>query len=182
MRHQVIQLKELQDSGIFKVSIQIPLEKGWIERVKFSVSTFNKKEAFQMNHVKNDDKYAYFEVKVELPTSAIYHYYFTFEANGRFQYYKKINLTGDTSLSKEECWKMSVGFNVPEWAKGAVMYHIFVDRYRRGKGTVKKIMPRRNLYRNWFEAPTIGPDENGEWNIDFYGGDIKGIDRHRLGG
>ena len=59
MRHQVIQLKELQDGGIFKVSIQIPLEKGWIERVKFSVSTFNKKEAFQMKHVKNDDEYAF---------------------------------------------------------------------------------------------------------------------------
>ena len=176
MRHQVTQLRKLEDGGIFKVSVQIPLEKGWIERVKFSVSTFNKKEVFQMNHVKNDDKYAYFEATVELQTSAIYHYYFTFEANGRFQYYKQINLTGDTSLSKEECWKMSVGFNVPEWAKGAVMYHIFVDRYRRGKDTVKKIMPRRNLYRNWFEEPTIGPDENGEWNIDFYGGDIKGID------
>lgn len=176
MRHQIELLQKTENGGIYKVSIQIPFKKGWIERVKFSVSNSNKKEAFQMDHVKNDNEYAFFEAIVELQTSAVYHYYFTFEANGRFQYYKKANFTGDTSLSKEECWKISVGFDVPEWAKGAVMYHIFVDRYRRSKDTVKKIMPRRKLYRNWNAEQTIGPDENGEWNIDFYGGDIKGIE------
>ena len=138
---------------------------GWIERVKFSVLSFGKKDAFQMKHVKNENNYACFETTVTLENSAMYQYYFSFEANGRFQYYKKKNITGDTSLTKEEYWKMSVGFDVPKWAKGATMYHIFVDRYRKGKDMKKEPMPRRILHENWDEPPVLGPDENGLWTI-----------------
>ena len=176
MRHQITQIATTKDGAIFKVSIKIPFEMGWIERVKFSVLSFVKKDAFQMKHVKNEDNYACFETTVTLENSAMYQYYFSFEANGRFQYYKKKNITGDTSLTKEEYWKMSVGFDVPEWAKGATMYHIFVDRYRKGKDMKKEPMPRRILHENWYEPPVLGPDENGLWNIDFYGGDLKGIE------
>ena len=176
MRHQITKIANTKDGAIYKVSIQIPFEKGWVERVKFSVLTFGKKDAYQMKHVKNDKENAYFETTVTLENSAIYQYYFSYEANGRFQYYKKKNITGDTSLTKEEYWKMSVGFDVPEWAKGATMYHIFVDRYRKGKGIEKISMPRRKIHENWYEPPTLGPDEDGLWNADFYGGDLKGIE------
>ena len=176
MRHQITQIATTKDGAKFKVSIRIPCEMGWIERVMFSVLSFGKKDAFQMKHVKNEDNYACFEATVTLENSAMYQYYFSFEANGRFQYYKKKNITGDTSLTNEEYWKMSVGFDVPEWAKGATMYHIFVDRYRKGKNMKKEPMPRRTLHENWDEPPVLGPDENGLWNIDFYGGDLKGIE------
>ena len=176
MRHQITQIKKHKNGGIFKVSIQIPFEKGWIERVKFCVATFEKRDAYRMNHIKNEKNYAYFETMVYLETQAIYHYYFSFEADGQFQYYKKANITGATSMTKEECWKMSVGFDVPEWAKGATMYHIFVDRYRKGKDTKLETMPKRTIHEKWYEPPAIGPDEKGEWNIDFYGGNLKGIE------
>lgn len=176
MKHQITQIAKTKDGGDFKISVKIPMKKGWIERVKFSVLTFNRKDAYQMKHIKNEDGYVCFETIVTLENSAIYQYYFSFEANGRFQYYKKQNITGDTSLTKEEYWKMSVGFDVPEWAKGATMYHIFVDRYRKGKGVQKELMPKRMLHKNWDELPVLGPDENGLWNVDFYGGDLKGIE------
>lgn len=176
MKHQITQIAITEDGAIFKVSIKIPFEIGWIERVKFSVLSFRKKDAYQMKYVKNYNNYAYFETTVTLEKSAMYQYYFSFEANGKYQYYKKKNNTGDTSVTKEECWKMSVGFDVPEWAKGANMYHIFVDRYRKGKDMNKEPMTRRVLHEKWDEPPVIGPDENGFWNIDFYGGDLKGIE------
>lgn len=186
MKHQITQISKTEDGGVFKISIQIPFKKGWIERVKFAIWTFNRKDAYQMKHVQNEDDYAIFETTVRLETSAMYQYYFSFEANGKFQYYKKKNITGDTSVTREECWKMSVGFDVPEWAKGATMYHIFVDRYRKGKDMKKKKMSVRTLHENWYEPPVIGPNENvtneneldeiRKWNIDFYGGDLKGIE------
>ena len=58
MRHQITQIATNKDGAIFKVSIKIPFEMGWIERVKFSVLSFGKKDAFQMKHVKNEDNYA----------------------------------------------------------------------------------------------------------------------------
>ena len=176
MKHKITKIAITEDGAIFKVSIKIPFEIGWIERVKFSVLSFRKKDAYQMKHIKNYNNYAYFETTITLENSAMYQYYFSFEANGRFQYYKKENITGETSLTKEECWKMSVGFDVPEWAKGANMYHIFVDRYRKGKDMKKEPMPRRVLHEKWDESPVLGPDKNGLWNVDFYGGDLKGIE------
>ena len=176
MRHQITQIATTEDGASFKVSIKIPFEMGWIERVKFSVQAYGKKDAYQMKHVKNDNNYAYFETTVVLENCALYQYYFSFEANGVFQYYKRENITGNTSLTREEYWKMSVGFDVPEWAKGANMYHIFVDRYRKGKDVKKEPMPRRILHENWDEPPILGPNEDGLWNIDFYGGDLKGIE------
>ena len=174
--HQITQIAKNEDGRTFKISIKIPFEKGWIERVKFSIWKFDRKDAYQMQHVKNENNCTIFETTVRLEISAMYQYYFSFETNGKFQYYKKQNITGDTSVTKEECWKMSVGLDVPEWAKGATMYHIFVDRYRKGKGMEKQPMSRRTLHKNWDEPPVLGPDENGEWNIDFYGGDLKGIE------
>ena len=176
MRHKITQITKLDNGGIFKISIKIPFEKGWIERVKFCIWGINKKDTYQMKHVKNEDNHACFETTVQLEDSAIYHYYFSFEVNRKFQYYKKINNTGNTSITKEECWKMSVGFDVPDWAKGATMYHIFVDRYRKGKHTEMNEMPKRTIHYNWNESPVLGPDVSGEWNIDFYGGNVKGIE------
>jgi glycosidase len=41
---------------------------------------------------------------------------------------------------------------------------------------VKMQMPGRTLYESWNMTPVIGPNEEGEWNTDFYGGDLKGIE------
>ena len=53
------------------------------------------------------------------------------------------------------------GFDCPEWAKEAVMYHIFVDRYRKGKNTTILPMQNRVIHQNWNEYP-IWFSENGE--------------------
>ncbi len=176
MRHQITIVEKQESSVTIKVSIQIPFEKGWIERLKLYIVTPNKKDTYQLNHVKNEQDYAFFETTINLKNAAMYQYYFSFEANGKFQYYKKINITGENSVTKEECWKMSVGFDVPEWAKGASMYHIFVDRYRKGNGTKMEQMPKRTIHQNWNESPVIGPNQNGEWNVDFFGGNLRGIE------
>ncbi len=72
-------------------------------------------------------------------------------------------------------FKMSVNFKVPEWAKGRMMYHIFVDRFNRGSNEPMKEMPRRHIHKSWDEPIVVEGDEQGIWNNDFYGGDLKGI-------
>lgn len=176
IRHEIIQVSSNPDGAVFWVVVKIPMSIGWIERVKFSVGTTREKKIFQMSHLRNDEEYSYFRVQVDLPTKAIYHYYFSFEANSKFYYYKRINETGDQSITKKECWKLSVNFKVPDWAQGATMYHIFVDRYRRGTKVPPTPMRNRKIHKSWDETPVLGKDEDGLWNVDFYGGDLKGIE------
>lgn len=176
IHHRIIPIQQSDKGMIFTIFIQIPMSLGWIERVKFSVGTNEEKSVYQLKHIKNEEEYAFFETKLELETKALYYYYFSFEASGKFQYYKKENITGNTSMTKEEQWKLDVNFWVPEWAKGVIMYHIFVDRFRHSPIVKMKQMIRRVIHNDWNEDPVLGPDENGYWNIDFFGGNLKGIE------
>ena len=174
--HEVTYVECVKGGANYRITISIPLSYGWIERVKFVVSNEGGKTPFQLQHKRNTEEFAEFEGMITLPVSAIYHYYFSFEANGRFQYYKKRYLTGEMTISKEECWKLSVGFKVPDWAKGAIMYHIFVDRYRKSNEERLIPMDKREIHEDWYENPILGPSKSGEWNIDFFGGNLKGIE------
>ena len=92
---QITPIEVFEEGEIFSVIIQIPMNFGWMERVKFSV--LNNGE-YQMEHKKNENGLAFFETTVKLKTQAIYHYYFSFEANGVFMCYKKVNITGKNTV------------------------------------------------------------------------------------
>lgn len=174
MRHSITQVTTNKDGGTYKVSLRIP-EKGWISEVKFHILRLGEYREHMMDFVKEEGNYACFETEVKLWNSPLYQYYFSFYAGDKFQYYKKENRSGETSITREECFKMSVNFNVPDWAKGCVVYQVFPDRFCMGKDSVKKPMARRHLHDSWNEQPVLGPDEEGLYNNDYFGGDFAGI-------
>lgn len=179
MRHFITQVGTQEGKGIFNVSFRIPLEKGWIDQkdVKFYVWRYGEQRIFEMKWTQNDDNYAYFETIVELENRPLYYYYFSFIAGGEFQYYKdrKRTISGNTTILIEECFKMSVNFEVPDWAKGAICYQIFPDRFNKGKATTLLPMLRRRIHENWNEPPIIEPDVGEIYNNDFFGGNFRGI-------
>ena len=172
---EIKELENLGDSVKYLVKIIVPLEIGWVERMKLEVESSNIRQAFQLEHKKNDSEFIYFEGEIELETKAIYHYYFSFEANHKFMYYKKENRNDINTISKDDMWKMSVNFKVPDWAQGKIMYHIFIDRFNKGRKEKLEQMPNRTIHNSWKSEVDIGPNKDGIWNADFYGGDIKGI-------
>ncbi|MBD5086769.1 MAG: glycoside hydrolase family 13 protein [Clostridiales bacterium] len=66
------------------------------------------------------------------------------------------------------------GYRTPDWAKGGVIYHIFVDRFN--KGDDKSIVFNKNgVMKEWGEEVTIA-DPDGVFRAnDFYGGNLQGI-------
>ena len=153
--------KILNDEASYKIIIKIPIEIGWIEDMTFNIKTDKETTSYKMHHIKNDNKFVYFETKINLKTRALYHYDFTFKANN-----KPIKLQNNN-------YKLSVNFEVPPWAKGKIMYHIFVDRFNKNSSPLPK-MKNRTIHNSWDED-IIFKDENGKWNTDFYGGNINGI-------
>lgn len=156
----------------FEVSIRIPMKLGWIDNVEFVLLG---EESKPIRYKKKDEEYAYFDSVFDIEQRAIYHYCFAFNVQGVKHYYKKINKTGDFNVSIEECWKLSVLFKVPEWPKGKVMYHIFVDCFYRSETVQVEEMKRRHIHKNWNETQVLGPDEEGIWNNWFYCGNLNGI-------
>ena len=178
-------IKEIStDSNLvkYRVSIIVPEDIGRtdegeikIDGMKFVTETSYDRYVHPLQYVKNENGYVYFEEEFDLPTRALYNYYFSFYAKGIFIYYKKKHIESYHSISKDDMWKMSVNFKVPEWAQGKMMYHIFVDRFNRGSKEPLKEMPNRSIHKSWNEDITIGGNEKGLWCTDFYGGDLKGI-------
>ncbi len=169
-------LKKSEEGNLYQITIQIPMKLGWIEDVKFILEDGKNKKEINMTYFDKDEEMAYFKAVTFIETKAIYHYYFSCKANGNFIYLKHKNKENNQMISEDEKWKLSVNFDVPEWAKGKVMYHVFLDRFNRGSIEPLKDMPRRNIHESWNEEMQIGPDSTGIWNNDFYGGDLKGIE------
>lgn len=174
-KFNIIETEKNENGASYDIAIKIPMSLGWISSVSFIVENNNTREIFRLDHIKNDEEYSYFKTAISLPTKAIYHYYFSFNVNNQSIYLKKENQKEVSTISPSEMWQMSVNFEVPKWAKGKIMYHIFVDRFNKGRKEPLPPMDNRTIHSSWNEDIKIGPDENGIWNADFYGGDLQGI-------
>lgn len=170
------EIEKLENDSKYKVTIEFPLETGWINYVNLVVETQNTSYIIPLKHLKNENNKIIFETEFYLETRAIYHYYFEYNVNNEIKYIKKQN-NQDENIIKDDMYKLSVNFDVPDWAKGKIMYHIFVDRFNRGSKEKMKKMPRRTTYSNWEEEMILGPNKDGIWNADFYGGDLLGIEQ-----
>lgn len=101
-------------------------------------------------------------------------YYFEIYKNEEIFFYNKngIGRNIDTTYN----FKIIPDFKIPEWAKGAVMYQIYVDRFYDGDKT-NNVMDNEYIYlgkpsaniKEWNKVPSTDDVRN------FYGGDLKGI-------
>lgn len=171
----ILPLDKTDNGKKYKIQIQVPMSSGWIEHMNFVVEKGRETLYFRLDHVKNENGIVYFEKEIELETRAIYRYYFSCLINNQLKLVKKEEHIEPHRIIQDEMWKMSVNYKAPDWAKGKMMYHIFVDRFNRGSKEPMQPMPRRHIHESWDEPVVIGGDEEGIWNNDFYGGDLKGI-------
>lgn len=175
--YSIEEKENLENGKKYLITLRVPLNYGWYEDVNFIVKNGNDFLYFPLKHQKNENGMAFFTGEGELDTRAIYHFYFNCKINGYLRNIlkNKIKEARDVNLCDME--KLSVNFEVPDWAKGKMMYHIFVDRFRRGSSEKMQQMPRRYIHKTFDEELIIGPDRNGRWNNDFFGGDLKGIEK-----
>lgn len=89
-----------------------------------------------------------------------------------FQFNKSNNLNPYSTIHELLIFKND--YLTPDWIKGGIIYHIFVDRFYKTKISSKN---DNIIIRNdWGGIPNYKPDENGEiLNNDFFGGNIEGI-------
>ena len=154
------------DNNKFRVSLKVLLEDKWYDDVYFNCINNNCNYSFKLQHKDNNDGIIKFEKTIELPDSALYNTYINCKINGKDYYLDKDNIW-KKSINKSDMKKISVNFNVPDWCKGAIIYHIFVDRFYRSNCDKLIDKPRKSIHRDLTEDPLIGPDNNGIWANDF---------------
>ena len=151
------------------VKIRIRTKRGNVDMVCL-VSGQEKKK---MELVETRDGFDYYETKLLVGTETI-HYYFELFSGKVHCYYNRFGIVKD--LDEHYAFGIVPGFETPDWAKGAVMYQIFVDRFCNGDKSNDVVT---NEY-SYISAPVQKVED---WNRppqamdvrDFYGGDLQGV-------
>ena len=115
----------------------------------------------------------YYETEITM-TEEILRYHFEISYGWKICYYS--SLGAETELSDRSDFEIYPGYSTPDWAKGAVMYQIFVDRFNQGDpgncvetGEYFYIGDVSCKVEDWNKVPSVmGVRE-------FYGGDLQGI-------
>ena len=133
---------------------------------------------FPMLRQKTEADYDHWQGEFSLPETGLFFYYFRITGHtGTFRLFK---YGDDTNMEDGGKWQLScipADFTTPDWAKGAVIYQIFPDRfYKSGECDLTGKQEPYVVHENWSEEVAWQPTEKGEvLNNDFYGGNFRGI-------
>ncbi|MCD8205311.1 MAG: glycoside hydrolase family 13 protein [Clostridia bacterium] len=152
-----------------KVTVRLRTLKGDVIKAYCIV---NGEEAL-MKKAETDENFDYYTYSFRCASDPVSYYFVVFDDEDRVY----VNKLGPVENSQPEySFKVYPGFNVPDWAKGAVYYQIFTDRFCNGceendvedneyyytGGHVRKIW-------DWYKTP-----DPVDVNC-FYGGDLQGV-------
>ena len=122
--------------------------------------------------------YDIFGGKFSLADHGLYFYYFLVHTHhSSFRLFK---VGDDTNMEDGALWQVScvpADFTTPDWAKGALIYQIFPDRfYKSGKCDLTGKLEPYTVHSNWYDEVEWQPTREGlVLNNDFYGGNFRGI-------
>ena len=151
------------------VTIRFRTAKNNVDRVLFVYKNY----PYLMKKVESDEDFDYYEYKLQLTEEKVT-YRFLVETG-------KISAIYDTRGTVREAneyydFVIFPGFKTPEWAKGAVMYQIYVDRFCNGDPFNDVLTDEYNYIGdhvhhvdNWYQYPA-------QMDVrEFYGGDLQGV-------
>ncbi len=128
---------------------------------------------YVMKRVESDIIFDYYEATIKVSNERVF-YYFKVEIGKAIGYYNQIGATKD--LNPYYNFQIMPGFKTPAWAKGAVMYQIYVDRFFNGDKSndvlddeYTYIGEHVNAVKDWGRYPAAMDVR------EFYGGDLKGV-------
>lgn len=135
-------------------------------------------EYTDMAYVGEDEQYLRYSCSVSFPESGLIFYRFQFSCpvGVRFIGKKDGNAYIEDWLDE---WQLTVydkSFQTPAWAKGAVMYQIFPDRFCRSAHYMRReAKNERKMHENWFDTPDFIYDTPDYKGNDYFGGNLLGI-------
>ena len=161
----------------------IPAEPGIHEKVRLRFRTarddaqevclISGGEALQMQKISSGEVFDYYETEVQL-TDTMFVYYFRIKSESEELCYHRCGV----SEHPVEYYNFRImpGFSTPAWAKGAVMYQIFVDRFCTGDPS-NDVEDGEYVYigepvckvKDWNEFPAAMDIRR------FHGGDLQGV-------
>lgn len=132
-----------------------------------------KDQRLPMEKYETVEEFDYYRIQLTMEHAAV-QYYFSVKAGAEECCYDRRGVSGEPR--PEYYFTIVPGFSTPKWAKGAVMYQLFVDRFCNGD-PANDVRDNEYYYiktysrqvTNWRKYP-------GDFGVaEFYGGDLAGV-------
>ena len=155
-----------------EVKIRFRTARENVEHVYFCAG----EERTEMKLASRDRLFDFYETHITVDEKAV-KYYFEVHAGGKVCFFNKMGPRKE--LDSFFNYEITPGFSTPDWAKGAVFYQIYVDRFSNGDPS-NDVLDREYIYigepvtrvADWNKYPAkMGVRE-------FYGGDLQGVLDH----
>ncbi len=137
--------------------------------------------SFELTKSRSFDGYDIYEGDIRFDKADLYFYRFHIKTiDGEFDLFKEGY--ADTNMCEGGTWQISCipkDFKTPDGFKGKVMYQIFPDRFfKDGSPPLEDKLTPYIVHESTDELPHYLPDGKGEiLNNDFFGGNLKGIEK-----
>ena len=127
----------------------------------------------RMTKCETNEEFDYYQIGIPLKEQPV-EYYFKVATGFVECYYDRMGVTRE--VRPMYFFRIVPGFSTPDWAKGAVMYQILVDRFYNGD-TKNDVITNEyyyiKTYSNRVENWKKYPENFGV--AEFYGGDLQGV-------
>ena len=158
-----------EPSAYGEVNIRFRTKRNNIDRVFF----VSKGEKYLMLKTETDNYFDYYTHSVQLENETLI-YYFEVQVGKITCFYDMRGACKD--VNEYYHFRLIPGFKTPDWAKGAVFYQIYVDRFCNGD-------PSNDVLTNEYQYvgdKTVRVEDWGKYPAamgvrEFYGGDLQGV-------
>ena len=150
-----------------------------IKCIKFIYKDDSKDEIHKidMNKCEYLPPYQCYNCSLSFNMRGLYFYSFEIHTQNSVLDVGKFNEKAKVSPSLD-WWQLTVydaSFKTPSWAKGAIMYQIFPDRFNKSDSYLPDEVKGRKKHTNWYDVPDFIYDNPNYKANDYYMGNIDGI-------
>ena len=160
-----------------KLSLHFPIA-SWVsvDKMYVFIRLGDVSTPVEMRFEKSENGFSVYTADYVFDAAGIYYYRFEMRNRDGVWYYGR-GENGE-SLCGENLpeWQLTVyksSYKTPDFAKGNIIYHVFVDRFNRADGV--KTKRKYRLHESFSESPEVVSADGKYYADDFFGGNFNGI-------
>lgn len=130
----------------------------------------------EMRFEKSENGFSVYTADYVFDVAGIYYYRFEMRNRDGVWYYGRGENGESVCGENLPEWQLTVyksSYKTPDFAKGNIIYHIFVDRFNRADGV--KTKRKYRLHESFSESPEVVSADGKYYDDDFFGGNFNGI-------
>lgn len=130
----------------------------------------------EMRFEKSENGFSVYTADYVFDVAGIYYYRFEMRNRDGVWYYGRGENGESVCGENLPEWQLTVyksSYKTPDFAKGNIIYHIFVDRFNRADGV--KTKRKYRLHESFSESPEVVSADGKYYADDFFGGNFNGI-------